>query len=288
MEKTPQNTSPLSRYYRQPQLYISLPSRGRYYNDSTLTKTENGEHAVLPMTAMDEMAFKIPDALMSGQSSVDVIKSCIPDIKDPWQLVNYDLDTVLIAIRIASYGEIMDVSAGVPGTNEQMTHALSLTQMLEQIRMQKITDECLLKSGLKVKVKPLTYKQVTQAQLKTFEQQRLYAQINQSEMTPEEKTKRFSDSFKQLNALNTELLISNISEITLPSGESVSDAGQIKEFVDNADAKMIKELEDKLIEIRQQGSIKPFRVNATEEQIKAGAPTTYEVPVTFDNANFFV
>jgi len=288
MEKTPQNTSPLSRYYRQPQLYISLPSRGRYYNDSTLTKTANGEHAVLPMTAMDEMAFKIPDALMSGQSSVDVIKSCIPDIKDPWQLVNYDLDTVLIAIRIASYGEIMDVSAGVPGTNEQMTHALSLTQMLEQIRMQKITDECLLKSGLKVKVKPLTYKQVTQAQLKTFEQQRLYAQINQSEMTPEEKTKRFSDSFKQLNALNTELLISNISEITLPSGESVSDAGQIKEFVDNADAKMIKELEDKLIEIRQQGSIKPFRVNATEEQIKAGAPTTYEVPVTFDNANFFV
>ena len=25
-----------------------------------------------------------------------------------------------------------------------------------------------------------------------------------------------------------------------------------------------------------------------EEQIKAGAPTDYEVPITFDNANFFV
>jgi len=288
MEKTPQNTNPLSRYYRQPQLYISLPSGGRFYDDSVITKTPNGEHAVLPMTSMDEMAFKIPDALMSGQSSVDVIKSCVPDIKDPWKLVNYDLDTVLIAIRIASYGETLEVTAGIPGTNEQASHSVNLPQMLDQIRRHVITSECVLTDGLKIKVKPLTYKQVTEAQLKTFEQQRIYSQINQSNMSAEEKTKRFSDSFKQLNMLNTDLLISNINEITLPSGEAVSNVDHIKDFIANADAKIIKDLENKLIEIRQQGSIKPFRVNATEEQIKEGAPTSYEVPITFDNANFFV
>jgi hypothetical protein len=288
MEKTPQNTNPLSRYFRQPQLYISLPSAGRFYDDTVITKTANGEHAVLPMTSMDEMAFKIPDALMSGQSSVDVIRSCVPDIKDPWKLVNYDLDTVLIAIRIASYGETLDVTAGVPGTNEQASHSVSLPQMLDQIRRHVITNECVLTDGLKIKVKPLTYKQVTEAQLKTFEQQRIYSQINQSDMSAEEKTKRFSDSFKQLNMLNTNLLISNIDEITLPSGEAVSNADHIKDFIANADAKIIKDLENKLIDIRQQGSIKPFRVDATEEQIKEGAPTSYEVPITFDNANFFV
>jgi len=82
--------------------------------------------------------------------------------------------------------------------------------------------------------------------------------------------------------------VSNIQKITLPSGESVTDRNQIKEFIQNADAKTIKDLENKLADIRQQGSIKPVRIKSTEEQIKAGAPASYEVPITFDNANFFV
>ena len=283
-----EKTNPLSQYYRQPQIYIALPSDGKFYEPDVIDATANKEYAVLPMTAVDEMSFKMPDSLMNGQSTVDVIKSCIPSIKDPWKIVNYDLDTVLIAIRIASYGETMEVTVGVPNTNEQVTHTVNLPQMLEQIKSQKISNECQLSSGLKIKVKPLTYKQITEAQLKTFEQQRIYSQVSQSELSTEEKTKRFSDSFKQLNALNSQMLIDNIAEIILPSGESVEDTNHIKDFIDNADAKLIKELENKLIDIRQQGSIKPFRVNATEEQIKNGAPTTYEVPVTFDNANFFV
>ena len=283
-----ENTNPLKRYYRQPQISIQLPSKGRYYAADVVENTTTGEHAVLPMTAMDELAFRTPDSMMNGQATVDVIHSCIPTILDPWQLVNYDIDTVLIAIRIASYGETLDVTAGVPGTNESATHTVSLPQMLEQLRNIEVTDTCELKDGLKITVSPLTYKQITESQMKTFEQQRIYAQVSQSQMTAEEKTKRFTDSFKILGDLNMSLLISNIERITLPAGESVTDRAQIKQFVENADAKLIKELENKLIDIRQQGSIKPFKAKATEEQIKAGAPATYEVPITFDNANFFV
>ena len=283
-----ENTNPLKRYYRQPQISIQLPSKARYYAADVVEKTTTGEHPVLPMTAIDELAFRTPDSMMNGQATVDVIKSCIPTILDPWQLVNYDIDTVLIAVRIASYGETIDVTSGVPGTNESVTHTVSLPQMLEQLRNIEVTDTCELKDGLKITVSPLTYKQITESQLKTFEQQRIYAQVSQSQMTAEEKTKRFTDSFKILSELNMSLLISNIDRITLPAGESVTDREQIKQFVENADAKLIKELENKLIDIRQQGSIKPFKAKATEEQIKAGAPATYEVPITFDNANFFV
>ena len=283
-----ENTNPLKRYYRQPQISIQLPSKARYYAADVVEKTTTGEHPVLPMTAMDELAFRTPDSMMNGQATVDVIRSCIPTILDPWQLVNYDIDTVLIAIRIASYGETMDVTSGVPGTNESATHTVNLPQMLEQLRNIEVTDTCELSGGLKITVSPLTYKQITESQLKTFEQQRIYAQVSQSQMTAEEKTRRFTDSFKILSELNMSLLISNIDRITLPAGESVTDREQIKQFVENADAKLIKELENKLIDIRQQGSIKPFKAKATEEQIKAGAPATYEVPITFDNANFFV
>ena len=283
-----ENTNPLKRYYRQPQISIQLPSKSRSYAADVVETTTTGEHPVLPMTAIDELAFRTPDSMMNGQATVDVIRSCIPTILDPWQLVNYDIDTVLIAVRIASYGETIDVTSGVPGTNESATHTVSLPQMLEQLRNIEVTDTCELKDGLKITVSPLTYKQITESQLKTFEQQRIYAQVSQSQMTAEDKTKRFTDSFKILGDLNMSLLISNIERITLPLGESVTDRAQIKQFIENADAKLVKELENKLIDIRQQGSIKPFKAKATEEQIKAGAPATYEVPITFDNANFFV
>ena len=288
MEKPVDNTNPLKSFYRQPQIYIKLPSEGRWYDESVIESSTNGEYPVYSMTSTDEMKFKIPDALMNGQATVDVVQSCMPAIKDAWKLINYDIDTILIAIRIATYGESMDVTAGVPGTNIEKNHSIGLPALLDQIRSNKLSDEVQLDSGLKVKASPLTYKQMTDAQLKTFEQQRVYTQVTESQLSVEEKTKRFTDSFHQLRALNTELLINNISEITMPDGNRVTDKNHIKEFIDNADAKLIKDLEEKLSEIRSQGSIKPFTVKATEEHIKAGAPVTYQVPITFDNANFFV
>ena len=47
-------------------------------------------------------------------------------------------------------------------------------------------------------------------------------------------------------------------------------------------------MQDQLAVIRTQGSVKPLKLKATEDQIKRGAPASYEVPVTFDTANFFV
>jgi len=216
-----------------------------------------------------------------------VIKSCIPDIKDPWRLVNYDVDTVLIAIRIAGYGESMEVSTQVPLINEPTNHSVNLPSMLETIHNTKIMEEATLANGMKIKVKPLTYKMMTDTQLKTFEQQRKYMQVNSSTLKDEDKAKMFNESFKTLTELNSRLLLSNIETITLPAGEEVSDSAQISEFIENADAKLVQELEAALVKIRQQGSLKPMTAKSTEEQIKKGAPATYQVPITFDNANFF-
>ena len=52
--------------------------------------TSTTELPVSPMTAMDEIKFKTPDALMNGQGVVDVIQSCIPDIKNIPILIRID------------------------------------------------------------------------------------------------------------------------------------------------------------------------------------------------------
>ena len=282
-----ENTNPLNKYFRQPSIYVTLPS-GASYPPTVLQQTQSGEIGIQPMTAKDEIRFKTPDALMNGQGVVDVIESCVPQIKDAWQIKSYDLDTLLIAIRIATYGETMDFTFTVPGANEQVTHSQNLPAILDQIKSTTIQSDITLEDGLKISVRPLTYKDMTTASQQTFQQQKMYSAVQDSELPDEDKSKRFNESFKALTDLNTSILLKNISAITMQDGTQVTDPVQIKEFMDNANAKLIKEIENKMIALRSQGAVKPLKLKATEEQIKKGAPATYEVPITFDTANFFV
>ena len=282
-----ENSNPLQKYYRQPAIYIKLPSGGRYYPKEVFTPTETGEIPILPMTVKDELAFKTPDAMINGQSTVDVIKSCVPNMLDPWKMVNYDTDAVLLAIRIATYGETMDVNFRVPVTNEEQSHTLNLPALLEDLGRAEIVDETMTSTKFKIEIEPLTYKSLTKIQIARFEQQKMYGTIDNSTMTDEAKQSAFAKSFETLNMVNFSLLVDSIKSITTPEGNTVVDRAQIIEFCNNADAKTVTEIQEKLSDLRVQAQIPPLRIKTTEDQIKKGAPTSFEVPVTFDSSNFF-
>jgi hypothetical protein len=282
-----ENANPLNKYFRQASIYVKLPS-GTDYPTDVVTKSETGEIGIMPMTAKDEIRFKTPDALMNGQGVVDVIESCVPDIKDAWQIKSYDLDTILVAIRIATYGETMEINFNVPGANESVAHTVNLPAILDQIQKTTVDTAFTLKDGLKITVQPLTYRDMTSTSLQTFQQQKMYSAIQDSELPDEDKAKRFNDAFKKLTELNSSILLKNMASITMTDGTVITDPAHIKEFVDNANATVIKEIETKLMDLRTQGAVKPLKLKASEEQIKKGAPASYEVPVTFDTSNFFV
>jgi hypothetical protein len=282
-----ENTNPLNKYFRQASIYVKLPS-GTDYPQDVVAKSETGEIGIMPMTAKDEIRFKTPDALMNGQGVVDAIQSCVPDIKDAWQVKSYDLDTILVAMRIATYGETMEINFNVPGTNENVSHTVNLPSILDQLNTTKVDSEIELKDGLKITVRPLTYKDMTSTSLQTFQQQKMYSAVQDSQLSDEDKATRFNEAFKKLTELNASILLKNIEHVTMTDGTKISDAMHIKEFIENANATLIKEIEGKLMDIRSQGAVKPLKLKATEDQIKKGAPATYEVPVTFDTSNFFV
>jgi len=282
-----ENTNPLNKYFRQASIYVKLPS-GTDYPLDVVTPSKTGEIGIMPMTAKDEIRFKTPDALMNGQGVVDVIESCVPDIKDAWQIKSYDLDTILVAIRIATYGETMEINFNVPGANESVAHTVNLPAILDEIQKTTVDTAFTLKDGLKITVQPLTYRDMTSTSLQTFQQQKMYTAIQDSELPDEDKAARFNDAFKKLTELNSSILLKNMASITMTDGTVITDAAHIKEFVDNANTTVIKEIETKLMDLRTQGAVKPLKMKASEEQIKKGAPASYEVPVTFDTSNFFV
>jgi hypothetical protein len=202
-------------------------------------------------------------------------------------MVNYDTDAILLAIRIATYGETMDITFNVPQLNEEMTHTVNLPAILEEFGRIEVRDTATTKKGFKFKVAPLDYKSLTAVQVAQFEQQKIYVTVNNSAMTEDQKSSQFAKSFTVLNNINFGMLVDSITEITTPSGDTVTDKQQIKEFCENCEAGLVNEIQDELSKIRTQAQTKPLKMKATEEQIKKGAPASYEVPVTFDNSNFF-
>ncbi len=284
-----QNTNPLSRYFRKPAIYITLPSGGMFMSAESI-KFDNEdakELAVYPMTARDEMTFNTPDALLSGQSTVDVIQSCVPGIKNCWELSSIDLDTVIIAIRIASYGENMSVSSPVPNTKESVDVQVDLRQSLERIDNIKFNAHLQIDNNLSVQVKPNNYRQLTNLQLKAFEEQRLVQQIAKADdMDPKERDERYNSVFRNMTNLTLSNMIDSIASFTLDT-ETIVDRSQINEFVNNMDTGMATKIKKHIESQSKIGKMKPIEIAGTADQIKEGAPEKWEQPVALDNSNFF-
>jgi len=280
-----QESNPLQKFFRQPKVYITLPSKGTFYPAGALDMPDTGELPVFAMTAKDELTFKTPDALLNGQATVDVVKSCVPNIKDPWQMPSVDLDAILIAIRIATYGENLEITTKVPGSGEEKEFTVDLRTLLNKLVTVEF-DGVFELNGMVVKLRPLTYKEFTQSNMKTFEEQRVFALVNDDEMPDEEKLAKFNQSFQKLTSLTVDMLAKSIFSITVEDTE-VTNPQHIQEFLQNTDKEFFNAVLEHLEEQKKKFEIEPLKVNSTDEDIEKGAPETFEVPITFDQSNFF-
>ncbi len=105
------NDNPLLARIRMPGETFRLPSGGIFYtNDELHESVRDGEVHVEPMTAVDEIVMKSPDKLFSGDAVNEVFGRCIPQIRQPGQLLAKDVDHLLICLRKVSYGNDMELN----------------------------------------------------------------------------------------------------------------------------------------------------------------------------------
>ena len=282
-------TNPLSTYFRQPAIYVKLPSQGRWYPPGCIELNDQGEVGIMPMTARDEMTIRTPDALMNGQATVDVFKSCIPSIKDPWHVPSMDTDTLLVGIRIATYGETMDVTTAVPNTNEANTVQVNLNSMLERISHDPWKDVMQLSNGLVITMKPMNYRGISQQNLKTYEEQRLIRTVQDSSMTEQQKLEEFNKIFTKIGELSVKAITDMIVSIKMPDhDDAVTDSVYIREWVHNIETKYADEIRDHIDREKLKGTLPPVDIMTAPELIEKGAPKTYQTQISMDNSNFFV
>ena len=291
-EQITNQSNPLSAYFRAPKLYLKLPSNANYYGDDVINRPDNGDFAIYPMTTKDEMSLKNPDALLNGEAVASLIKSCVPEIKKPKELLSADVDAILIAIRGASAGDEVEVNAECPVCKETSTVTVSIDSSLAT--MESIEDAYTenLSNGLKITVLPFTYGNTIKAGIASFQSTRSMQAISELE-DDMDRLKAFNTSFVQLADLNFEMMLDSIKSVSYMNSdgveEQVTERKQLREFLENTDNTTGKEIEKLVNDINSKGVKQEVQIECQAENCKdkENCPTTYSAPINFDPVNFF-
>lgn len=279
------NSNPLKQFYRVERSSVKLPSRGKYYTKGVIELNEDGEAAIYPMTAADEMQLRNPDALLTGAAISDVLKSCVPSLKEPKKLLSCDIDALMIGVRHASYGDDASMTVKCPKCDEENEYALNLEIMLNATEVLDEEYEVVLHGGdVTVFVKPGTFASLMKRQRSAFEGAQVQKILLDPDLDEERRIKAFAQTFKKLTRVTFELIVDAIHKIvfTDEAGEvqEVTNKQHINEFIRNISKVEVDKIEEKVTEVNSVG------IQKTMDVVCLSCEHKWEAPIEFNPVNF--
>ena len=272
------DNNPLRQYFRRPALYLRLPSGGKFYPVGAIDMPENGELPVYPMTAIDEITTKTPDALYNGVAVTEIIKSCIPSIKDPWAVPAVDLDPILVAIRAASGDGDLELESICPKCSENSKYGINLSAILQTYKAGDYSTPLTL-GELKIKFKPLSYKEINEANLVQVDLQRAMIQSTMIE-DEAQKVKESSKILAAINDITIKILAKSIEHIQTPNS-TVTENQFILDYLQNCDRLSFEKIKEVNIKLRESTETKPLNIKCVS------CEHGYEQPFVLNVSDFF-
>lgn len=276
------SNNPLMAHFRAPKVHQALPSAGRFLTKGFKTAM-NGEVGIMPMTATDEIILKNPDALLNGDALERLFKSCVPGIEDPREISVPDMDVLLLAIKLASYGDNLEVGVTCPKCENEFTTETSIRGLLAGAREVNL-DDCVVRvdDTLIINIKPYDFHSKTLLDLATFEESKSLEYLLSTELSDDEKQSKFNEAFARIAELNLELLSRCI--VNVVSGETVVTEPQyILEYIKNAERSVIQKINEKLKGLADSGIPKTLHVQCIKEECQH----EWETGMVFDASHFF-
>lgn len=274
--------NPLSSYLRKPEIYVKLPSGGKWWPSDAIDIPPNNELPVMAMNGHNDITMRNADGLMNGASSVEVIQSCVPSIKNAWAGPNMDIEYLFIAMRIASYGPEMDMEKSCSKCGESTKFGINLQYVLESMNFPDF--EIPVNIGdLYVMLKPASFYLTNLTAQEIFEQQRAIMATSSGNLTMEQKEKILKESITKLSNITVSKLAEYIDYIMLPDGNKVTEPEYIQEFIDEVNRKDFDTLKKGIDEKNKQYTAPdlPFKCSNTE----CGHEETFRFE--FNPTNFF-
>lgn len=272
--------SALSKHFRQPKLFITLPSNGKWWPDGSITLPENKELPILSMTGKDDLILKNADALMNGSATVEMIQSCVPNIKNAWVIPRSDLDVIILAIRIATYGPNLKIESKCSHCKALNENEVDCRWIMENIQ-QANWDQHHNIDDLTFELKPLNFKEINSINIDSYEENRMLQQLSQQNLTNEQRAEIISKTMKKVAANVNSRLASSIAAIITPEFIKVTDQAEIIEFITQADKDMFDKVKNMINMYVADYKIPKLNVECDD------CKKTYETSIDFDPANFF-
>ena len=235
--------NPLNKYFRKPSIYIKLPTGGKFNPEIDTTILE--EVGVRPMTAIDEITLKNPDALLNGEAIVSIIESCCPEIPEPRKMCNIDVEALFLAIQYATYGDDITHDHVCSECGETSSFSIDVNYMLNRFPEIDYV-EPVEYEDLKIHLRPPTVENITQMSLVDLEQKRIVRDLTSVENDDDlEIAKRFYSSFKKIAEYNVNMITNTVGKIETPDGD-VTEYEHISEFLSNVPASVINKMNESI------------------------------------------
>lgn len=270
--------NPLQKYFRQPKIYISLPSKGLYYAPGCF-HGDYGNVPIMAMTGMDEILMRTPDALFNGEATFKIIESCCPYVKNARGIPSLDVDTFLMAIKVATYGPSLRISHTCESCGHENEYELDLNQLIDHFKSLKFSNHIQINPELSLKVRPLTYEQLNYFSLENFKLQKTTLQAPDIK-DEEEKIKLVDQIFADLSELQLTLMLASIENVQIET-VTVTDQAHIAEWLKNMEKEIYDTIKEKLEENKNAWAV-------PDQPVKCGnCEADGTVKPMMDQSNFF-
>lgn len=254
-----QPVNPLTQYYRQPKLYMKLPSGVGRYPENVVSYTELGEVGIMPMTGQDEIILKNPDALLNGEALVQVISSCVKEVKNVRALLTNDIDALITAIRHVTFNDKLETLLTCPECKHENSFKIDLEYSLNNMTYLEPEYHVNLDTGLSIFVKPYGFNDLLKSLHVQFEQSKFARAIQHPNLTDEERSKILNEVFVSISKTNYELLVDSITRIVDESkGIDVTKREFIADFLKNTDRNVTDKIKKLVDHINNVGIEKKF------------------------------
>ena len=281
-------STPLQQFFRKPRFTIQLPSQGKWYPAGGLTDA-TGTVGIFSMTAADDLRFRSGDLLGSGAAVYELIKSCVPDIRDPEQIPTVDLDALLLSIRRASYGDEISTAVSVENTSLVRKLTLSIQELVSNMSNAAllwddtliITNE--LDETLTVTLRPISIKSLYNIARQAMKQNQQIRNLDQNNLDLD----TANEQIKNMSSLNVQLVCDGIQSLQTNTGYVTSNAGEIRQLISNMDVEYFKAIQDHVEKQKSLLGFQPITLTTTPEEIAAGAPAEWAAEINLEVSEYF-
>lgn len=277
------SNNPLNRYFRTPKAYVKLPSQGRFYPPNFVETAANGEVAVYPLSAIDQILLKTPDAVLNGEALLKVVKNCVPGVSDPKRLVEPDINTLLLAMRIASTGPTAEWDIACPNCGQNHSFEVNLTNIVET--QQLISEDPVIdfNGELRIYIRPYDFEQRHLQLLNEIEETQTLKLLNEDDSLDENaRSERVSRHVDKMAGRTFDVLSLSIQMIEIvATREQVTDRGFIAEFVKGITKTQADTIIAAIRDLNQKG------IDTRQTLTCSSCNHEWTQPLDFDPTSFF-